>query len=65
MIELDCPWCKRVNRVVECEEYAELVTYWGEYNTQRIECYHCNKPFWAKEVVVRTFEVWADHEGKI
>lgn len=49
-----CPFCKEVQSNDDC---AYPVSYWGmEDGPQRWECQQCEKDFFVKELVERTYE---------
>lgn len=51
--EIICPQCE--NNVNAFEEPENLVSYWGEYNIQEIQCGHCGHAFKVKEHVERNY----------
>ena len=47
-----CPFCDHKQ---DNETKYHFVTYWGEDGAKECMCEHCNKTFFVKEVVERTF----------
>jgi len=54
--ELHCPYCDYM--IIGTESLAYVVTYWGypDEPVKEIECMKCEKKFYVKELVLRTYE---------
>ena len=53
--EIECPHCG--NNAVDFENLEGIVSYWGEGGADERVCGDCDKTFFIKEVVSRSFEV--------
>lgn len=52
--EIRCPFC---NTLQENDDNQYPVTYWGEPEVSEMDCQDCEKKFFVKENVSRTYEV--------
>jgi hypothetical protein len=51
-----CPHCRKEYEIEDGCSAAQLVTYHGESPPVELECPSCDKTFWAKEIVLRSYE---------
>ena len=51
-----CPYCGE-DYTNDSEFFEDLITYHGEDNIRKKECSECERVFYVKEIVDRTFEV--------
>lgn len=58
---IKCPHCGFVLTDSDLENYSELVTYWGE-DAQEVECSNCDKTYFVREWVRRTYKVGETQE---
>lgn len=52
--QIKCPHCGTIQ---SNDDYSYPVSYWGEEGPAEIECVECEKKFWVKELVERTYSV--------
>lgn len=58
--EIRCPHC---HALVNNDDGQYPVTYWGEPEVTEMECVECDKKFFVKENVSRTYEVSEKEDG--
>jgi len=57
--EIACPHCGTTQ---SNDDYQYPVTYWGDDSYHEMECEECNRKFWVKEDVRRTYRVAKTYE---